>query len=128
MIFLVFLVYSMQKYLLGRKFDVPPMVAKLYDSKIISTPEQAVDFVGNIPGIGIKPEDLKRLCTEFDQLDARATRRFEGTGLDLALTKKIVEFQKGRIGADSDFGRGSTSTVVMPLQPERGIECLTRKS
>src|SRR5689334_21545777 len=67
---------------------------------------------GRDTGMGIKPEDFKRLFTEFELLDAGATRRFEGTGLGLALTKKIVEFQRGKINVESEFGRGSTFTVV----------------
>ena len=46
--------------------------------------------------------------------DAGTARRFEGTGLGLSLTKKIVEFQKGSIDVESEFGRGSTFTAVFP--------------
>ena len=66
-------------------------------------------------GIGIKVEDLNRLFTEFEQLDAGTARRFEGTGLGLALTKKIVEFQAGNISVESEPGKGSTFTVVLPI-------------
>jgi signal transduction histidine kinase len=66
-------------------------------------------------GIGIKAEDLKRLFHEFEQLDAGTARRFEGTGLGLALTKKIIEFQGGHISVESEPGKGSVFTVVLPL-------------
>jgi PAS domain S-box-containing protein len=66
-------------------------------------------------GIGIKLEDLNRLFTEFEQLDAGTARRFEGTGLGLALTKKIVEFQSGNISVESEPGKGSTFTVALPI-------------
>ena len=66
-------------------------------------------------GIGIKAEDIDRLFTEFQQLDSDTARRFEGTGLGLALTKKIVEFQGGRIGVESEPGKGSVFTVVLPV-------------
>jgi PAS domain S-box-containing protein len=66
-------------------------------------------------GIGIKPEDVQRLFTEFQQLDSGTTRRFEGTGLGLALTRRIVEMQQGSIHVESEIGKGSTFTVVMPL-------------
>ncbi|HEV2200836.1 MAG TPA: PAS domain S-box protein [Bryobacteraceae bacterium] len=66
-------------------------------------------------GIGIKSEDINRLFTEFEQLDAGTARRFEGTGLGLALTKKIVEFQGGRIGVESEPGKGSVFSVVLPI-------------
>jgi PAS domain S-box-containing protein len=66
-------------------------------------------------GIGIKTEDIDRLFTEFEQLDSGTARRFEGTGLGLALTKKIVEFQGGRISLESHPGKGSVFTVVLPV-------------
>jgi PAS domain S-box-containing protein len=66
-------------------------------------------------GIGIKAEDINRLFTEFEQLDSGTARRFEGTGLGLALTKKIIEFQGGSIGVQSEPGKGSVFTVVLPV-------------
>ena len=68
-------------------------------------------------GIGIKPEDIKRLFGEFVQLDVRTSRRSEGTGLGLALTKRILELQNGAIQVESEFGKGSTFTAVFPLHP-----------
>ncbi|MGH7408296.1 MAG: sensor histidine kinase, partial [Candidatus Methylomirabilales bacterium] len=68
-------------------------------------------------GIGIKAEDLPRLFQEFVQLEAAATKRYEGTGLGLALTKRLVELHGGRIWAESaGESRGSTFTVVLPIQ------------
>jgi PAS domain S-box-containing protein len=66
-------------------------------------------------GIGINPADFPKLFVEFQQLDASATRRFGGTGLGLALTKKIIEFQHGSISVESAEGHGSTFTVIWPL-------------
>ncbi len=66
-------------------------------------------------GIGIRSEDFPRLFVEFQQLDSGSTRRYEGTGLGLALTRKIVEFQGGRIGIESAVGKGSAFTVHLPL-------------
>ena len=65
-------------------------------------------------GIGIKAEDLDKLFVEFRQLDSGLARRHQGTGLGLALTKKIVEFQGGTIDIESEPGKGSTFTVVLP--------------
>ena len=67
-------------------------------------------------GIGIPAEDLSRLFQEFTQLEATDTKRHEGTGLGLALTKRLVELHGGRIWATSEGeGRGSTFTVVLPF-------------
>jgi signal transduction histidine kinase len=65
-------------------------------------------------GIGIKSEDLNRLFREFEQLESGAARRYEGTGLGLALTRKIIEFQGGTISVESARGQGSTFTVTLP--------------
>jgi signal transduction histidine kinase len=65
-------------------------------------------------GIGIKEEDLPRIFDDFVQLDISTTKVQQGTGLGLALTKKIVEQQKGSITAKSEVGRGTTFTVILP--------------
>ncbi|MBV8900755.1 MAG: PAS domain-containing protein [Verrucomicrobia bacterium] len=65
-------------------------------------------------GIGIRPEDLPRLFREFEQLDSGTSRRYEGTGLGLALTKKFVELQGGTVRVESIYGQGSTFSVVLP--------------
>jgi signal transduction histidine kinase len=65
-------------------------------------------------GIGIKEESIERLFRQFEQLESGASRRFEGTGLGLALTKKLVELQGGRITVRSEHGKGSTFTVLLP--------------
>jgi PAS domain S-box-containing protein len=66
-------------------------------------------------GIGIKPEDLERLFKEFEQLESGTARRYGGTGLGLALTRKIVEIQGGTITVQSEVGKGSTFAVRLPL-------------
>ncbi len=68
-------------------------------------------------GIGIAPEDIARLFVEFQQLDAGATKQHSGTGLGLALTRKLVETQGGTIGVRSMPGRGSVFHAVFPRQP-----------
>ena len=67
-------------------------------------------------GVGIKAEDLPRLFHEFVQLETTQAQRHEGSGLGLALTKKLVELHDGRIWAESaGEGQGSTFTVVLPI-------------
>ena len=65
-------------------------------------------------GIGIREEDIGKLFVEFQQIDASSARRYEGTGLGLALTRKIVELQRGSISVQSKPGAGSTFTVDLP--------------
>jgi protein-histidine pros-kinase len=65
-------------------------------------------------GIGIKPENLKRLFKEFEQIDP-GRRRGQGTGLGLALTRRIVELQSGTIDVESEFGKGTKFTIVLRL-------------
>jgi PAS domain S-box-containing protein len=65
-------------------------------------------------GVGIAPENIERLFTEFQQLDAGAAKRHGGTGLGLALTKRLVEAQGGAVGVRSTLGKGSTFNVVLP--------------
>jgi PAS domain S-box-containing protein len=65
-------------------------------------------------GIGIRPEDMGRLFVEFQQLDSGLAKRFQGTGLGLALTKRIAEAQGGRVDVKSVIGQGSTFSVVLP--------------
>jgi len=72
-------------------------------------------------GVGIKAEDLPRLFRDFQQLDGSYTRRYQGTGLGLALCRRFVELHGGRIWAESEFGKGSTFTFTLPLQPGRPL-------
>jgi PAS domain S-box-containing protein len=65
-------------------------------------------------GIGIEPEDLDRLFSEFRQLDTGASKQYQGTGLGLALTKRIVEAQGGSVDVASVAGHGSTFGAVLP--------------
>ncbi|MEK6697863.1 MAG: GAF domain-containing protein [Nitrospirota bacterium] len=71
-------------------------------------------------GIGIAPEDIPKLFHEFTQLESTYTKQHEGTGLGLALTKRLVELHNGRIGVESEFGKGSRFTFVMPIRQESG--------
>jgi PAS domain S-box-containing protein len=67
-------------------------------------------------GIGIKPEDQQRIFRDFEQIESASVRQQQGTGLGLALTKKLVELHGGRIWVESEFGRGSTFRFVLPLR------------
>ena len=65
-------------------------------------------------GPGIAPEDHERIFEEFQQTEAGAEQH-EGTGLGLALSKRLVELHGGRIWVDSEFGQGSTFMFTLPV-------------
>ncbi|MBF0567089.1 MAG: PAS domain S-box protein [Nitrospirae bacterium] len=67
-------------------------------------------------GIGIKPEDIPRLFKEFSQLESTYDKKYEGTGLGLSLTKKLVELHNGRIWVESTAGKGSRFVFTMPVK------------
>lgn len=67
-------------------------------------------------GIGIKAEDIPRLFKPFQQLESLMTKRYEGTGLGLALCKRIVELHRGRIWVESEVGKGSRFTFTIPVR------------
>ena len=65
-------------------------------------------------GIGIAPEDLSKIFDEFYRSPNAKSYQIEGTGLGLAIVKEIVEAHHGRIMVQSELGKGSTFTVVLP--------------
>ena len=65
-------------------------------------------------GVGIAPKDISRLFAEFEQLENGAAKRHQGTGLGLALTKRLVEAQGGWVGVSSIVGQGSEFFAVLP--------------
>jgi signal transduction histidine kinase/CheY-like chemotaxis protein len=62
-------------------------------------------------GIGIRPEDMAKLFTNYSRLDTGRNRRLEGTGLGLALTKRLAELMDGTVAVESEYGKGSSFTV-----------------
>ena len=68
-------------------------------------------------GIGIKPEDQPRLFLEFRQVDGSTSRGYEGVGLGLALSKRLVELQGGQIWMESVPGSGSAFRFLIPRLP-----------
>jgi PAS domain S-box-containing protein len=75
-----------------------------------------VEIAVSDTGIGIAVEDLGRLFTEFQQLDAGPGRQQEGTGLGLALTRRFAELHGGQVMVESALGKGSTFTLRLPLE------------
>lgn len=67
-------------------------------------------------GIGLAPEQMELLFKPFTQADASTTRRFGGTGLGLSISKGFIEAMGGRIGVESQLGRGSNFWFDVPLR------------
>src|SRR5262249_8597855 len=67
-------------------------------------------------GIGIAADDFDKVFRPFGQVDSSLSRRFEGTGLGLPLTKGLVELHGGTITLESEVGRGTTVSVYLPAR------------
>ena len=80
--------------------------------------EPMIEIAVTDTGIGIAPDDQRRIFREFEQLDSKHVREQQGTGLGLALTKKLVELHGGRIQVESEVDRGSTFRFYLPLRAE----------
>ncbi|MCB2180445.1 MAG: hypothetical protein KQH63_00280 [Desulfobulbaceae bacterium] len=67
-------------------------------------------------GIGLNKDDMERIFTPFEQVEESSSRKYQGTGLGLSLTKRLVELHHGRIWAESQGpGKGSTFTFILPV-------------
>ena len=76
----------------------------------------SIVFAVRDTGIGMTPEQMARLFEEFAQADATTTRRFGGTGLGLALSRRLCRMMGGDITVASEPGRGSTFTIRLPAE------------
>ncbi|WP_181016317.1 ATP-binding protein [Pseudanabaena sp. BC1403] len=89
-------------------------------NKTIDTADTAQDYLQiavSDTGIGIAPENIQKLFQPFTQIDSALNRQFEGTGLGLALVKRIVELHGGSVSLSSKLGVGSCFTIMIPCLP-----------
>ena len=87
-----------------------------------------VSFCVQDNGVGVAPEQLKRIFEPFEQADTTFSRAHEGTGLGLSICKNIVELMGGEMDAQSELGKGSSFTFTLPLElapPEERAAKLT---
>lgn len=87
--------------------SVKIQVQKIEDSKMQISVQDT--------GCGVKEEDVKKLFEPFQQIDASLTKKQEGTGLGLHLTQKILKLLEGSIKVESEFGKGTTFFVELPI-------------
>ncbi len=79
--------------------------------------DESVEISVTDSGIGIASEDLDAVFEEFRQVGTDYTKKSEGTGLGLALTRKFVELHGGKIWVRSEPGKGSTFAFTLPVEP-----------
>jgi len=85
--------------------------------------EQTIEFSVIDTGIGIAKADQSSIFQPFQQLDSSLSRKYEGTGLGLALSRKLARLHGGDITLQSELGRGSCFTLHLSLTPlYNGIE------
>jgi signal transduction histidine kinase len=87
----------------------------------VTQTEEMIYFAVTDTGIGISADDQLKLFQSFQQLDGGLDRRYEGTGLGLALARKLAQLHGGDITVQSELGRGSCFTLQLPLQHSGAI-------
>lgn len=99
-------------------FPHPDQLAEEFGFKPLKYAGQGVfRFTVRDNGIGIKKEHLTHLFDIFHQVDSTFTRRYQGTGLGLSLSKQLIELHGGLIQVDSEFGKGSEFKFLLPESP-----------
>jgi signal transduction histidine kinase len=71
-------------------------------------------------GIGIPADKLEKIFDQFEQVDNSSTRKYGGTGLGLSISRKLARLLGGDIAVTSELGKGSSFTVIIPLQRAHG--------
>jgi PAS domain S-box-containing protein len=97
------------------KFTPPGGHVRVSAAVIREDGADAMEVSVSDTGIGISPEDQDRLFRPFEQVDSSYARRHAGTGLGLALTRRLVELHGGRIRVESRPGKGSTFSFTIPV-------------
>jgi PAS domain S-box-containing protein len=83
---------------------------------------QGINFIVEDTGIGIDPNQFQFLFEPFKQLDSRLNRKYEGTGLGLALTRKLARLHGGEVTVESTLGEGTQFTLFLPDQTQQNAD------
>ena len=86
------------------------------------TTREWIEFRVADSGIGMTPEQLAKVFDAFAQADASTTRKYGGTGLGLTITRKFCEMMGGNISVESEPGKGTTFTILLPPMVARGTK------
>jgi signal transduction histidine kinase/CheY-like chemotaxis protein len=89
------------------------IVQKILKAKTGET-QRFIHFIVQDTGIGMKPEQCKKLFQAFSQADSSTTRKYGGTGLGLAITQNFASMMGGEVTVESEFALGSTFTLKLP--------------
>jgi signal transduction histidine kinase/class 3 adenylate cyclase len=88
----------------------------------LSVKADSVELAIEDNGIGIPRDQLERIFDRFTQVEGSASRRYEGSGIGLALAKEIVTHHGGTLSVQSELGHGSTFTIILPRDRTRSPE------
>jgi PAS domain S-box-containing protein len=108
------------------KFTDAGRVTLVVETLAESTADVRVRITVRDTGIGIPRERQAAIFDSFTQVDGSTTRRYGGTGLGLTISRKLVELMGGRLGVESEPGRGSSFWVELDLGKGEGAEECTR--
>jgi DNA-binding response OmpR family regulator/two-component sensor histidine kinase len=95
--------------------SVRVVVRRIPDGNGTKPGDGGIEVAVSDTGIGLRPEDQKRIFGAFEQVDSAYGREQQGTGLGLALSRRFVELHGGRIWVESELGKGSVFRFVLPL-------------
>jgi two-component system phosphate regulon sensor histidine kinase PhoR len=82
--------------------------------RVVSQPDGQIAIVVSDSGVGIPSEDLPRIFERFYRVDKARSRQVGGTGLGLSIVKHVVERMNGTVHVESQLGKGSTFTLLLP--------------
>jgi len=97
------------------KFTDRGAITLTVSREMASTGERFV-FAVRDSGIGMTPEQMGKLFTDFTQADSSTTRKYGGTGLGLAISRRFCQMMGGEITVDSESGKGSVFTAYLPVR------------